>query len=96
MNESIDICGKMYDLEIDQEKFGYKDKELYKVHKTTKSVMVMGCVGVMRFIFDEKGKSIAESYPMMNLNNDFTFVSLSEIQRSKDILEAYEKIKKKK
>lgn len=96
MRETIEIGHKTYNLELDQEKFGYKDKTLHKVYKTTESVMAMGCIGAMRFVFDENGDILSQSYPMMDLNKDFTFVSLSEIGRSADIIAAYEKIQKKK
>lgn len=92
MNEEIELGNKKYTLEIDPERYGYKDGVLYKVHKTTKSVMAMGCIGAMRFVFDKDGNMLAESYPMMNLNNGFDFVTSEQLIKSEKILAAYDKL----
>jgi hypothetical protein len=94
MRDRIEIGGKTYNLEIDENNFAYDGESLREVFKTKESVMVMNCIGSMRFVFNENGDILAESYPLMNFNNNFSLISLGDIEKFKKINKEFEKIKK--
>lgn len=87
----ITLGGKEYELEEDKDHVAYKDGEIYKVFKTTESVLAMGCLGRMRFIFDEFGNLLAETYPMMSFDNGFDLLSFAQIDRYSKVVEAFNK-----
>lgn len=91
--DKITLGEKEYDLEEDEDNFAYKDGVVYKVFKTTKSVMAMGCIGAMRFVFDESDNIISESYPMTNLNKGFELISKGKIDNYSKVLTAFQKFK---
>jgi len=86
----IKLGEKEYDLEEDRENFAYKNGVIYKVFKTTKSVMAMGCIGAMRFVLDEQGQILSEAYPMMNLSGDFELISEKKMDHFYDVVRAFD------
>jgi hypothetical protein len=89
MNKEIKLGNKIYQLELDQHHVAYKNETIYPVFKTTETVMAMGCLGRMRFVFDENGDILAEAYPMMNPNNDFEFITDQQVKHWRNVVFAY-------